>query len=193
MALQFLSEKATSSFFSIVFMTAFFCSEVPQPALARDNESKTNQTIKLRLKVSGPDNEWIRLEFNNDSETGQRVLTAYHTKRVKRSFESSLANGLLGFGAEELTSEVIDGYDGPVPLPSVNFHRWRDHKTLRLAFRPDACTENISVSDCGIEGTTSIVLPDETNIRMGKLTIEYAEEDLIRTITFRVPSEKGKK
>lgn len=190
MASQVLLKKLLCGFFSVVLMTALFYCDVLQPVFARDTQSKRNQTIKLRLKVSGPDNEWIRIEFNDDSNTGERILTAYHTKRVKRSFESSLANGLLGFGAEELASEVIDGYDGPVPLPSLNFHRWRDHKTLRLAFRPDTCTENIS--NCGTEGTTSIVLPNETDIRTGRLTIEYAEEDLIRSITFRVPSDKDK-
>lgn len=189
MASQVLLKKRLPSLFRFVLMTTLFYSDVPQAVFAQNTESEVNETIKLRLNVSGPDNEWIRIEFN-DNKTGQTVLSAYHTKRVKRSFESALANGLLGFGAEELASEVIDGYDGPVPLPSVNFHRWSDHETLRLAFRPDTCTKNMS--NCGTQGKTSIVLPNGTDIRRGRLTIEYAEEDLIRTITFRLPSDKDK-
>ena len=156
MASQVLHKKRLPSLFRFILITTLFYCDVPQAVFAQNTESEVNETIKLRLNVSGPDNEWIRIEFN-DNKTGQTVLSAYHTKRVKRSFESGLANGLLGFGAEELVSEATDGdYDGPVPLPSVNF------------------------------------LPNRTDIQRGRLTIEYAEEDLIRSITFRLPSDKDK-
>lgn len=170
---------------SLVSLTTLFYLEAIQPVIAWDaeNKSETSQKIKLKLDVSGPDNEWIRIDID-DSKAGNRVITAYHTKRVKRSFPSNLANGVLEFGA----SEIIDGYDGPVPFPRINFHKWADHKTLRLLFKPNHCPE--SMPNCATKGTTSIVLSNGTDIRAGKFTIEYAEKDLIRTITFKIPSDK---
>ena len=61
----------------------------------------TSQIMKLRLGVSGPDNEWVRFEMDS-GETGDIILRAYHTTRVRRTFLSELTTGLLSFGAEEL-------------------------------------------------------------------------------------------
>ncbi|MEL6223235.1 MAG: hypothetical protein AAFR31_11400 [Cyanobacteria bacterium J06627_8] len=164
------------------------------PASAQDADAveaaeATSQIMKVRLGVSGPDNEWVRFEMDS-GETGDIILRAYHTTRVRRTFLSELTTGLLSFGAEELVSGITDGdYEGPVPIPGINFHRWDDHETLSLSFNPDQCPDTIST--CPIQGTTSIVLPEGTDIREGSFTIEYAEEDLIRTITFRMPTEEA--
>lgn len=161
-------------------------------------EREANQFVKVRLELSGPDNEWIWIETNNNG-TGANILTAYHTKRVRRELLSNLSTIALRVGAEQLASEVFDGYDGPVPIPNVSFYRWADHETRQLVFVPDGCSENSPAlpgneqqsgqSGCVITGTTSITLPSGTDIRSGLFTIEYTEEDLMRTITFRVPSE----
>ncbi len=159
-------------------------------------QRKANQVIKVRLRLSGLDNEWIRIEMSNNG-TEDNVLTAYHTKRVRRKLLSNLSSSALRVGTEKLASEVIDGYDGPVPVPDINFYRWANHETRRIVFVPNGCSESFPTlpgqqpkqSSCVITGTTSITLPSEADIRAGLLTIEYAEEELIRTITFRVSSE----
>jgi hypothetical protein len=43
--------------------------------------------------------------------------------------------------------------------------------------------------DCAITGIDSLLLAEEMDIRRGKLTIEYKEGDLLRSITFRLPTE----
>jgi hypothetical protein len=163
-------------------------------------ENGANQIIKVRLRLSGPDNEWIRIETSNNG-AGGTVLTAYHTKRVRQTLLSNLATGLLSFGAEELASEAIDGYDGPVPVPDINFYRWAAHETQRIVFVPVGCSDNsptplgngqqLGQSSCVITGTNSITLPAGIDIRLGLLTIEYAEQDLVRTITFKVPPDRS--
>lgn len=164
------------------------------------SENGANQIIKVRLKLSGPDNEWIRIEMSNN-RAGGTVLTAYHTKRVRRTLLSNLATGFISFRAEELASEAIDGYDGPVPVPDINFYRWANHETRQIVFVPDGCSDNSPVplgngqqlgqSSCVITGTNSITLLAGIDIRGGLFTIEYAEQDLVRTITFRVPPERS--
>jgi hypothetical protein len=152
-------------------------------------QASQEQSIKVRLGVSGVDNEWIRIDGNLATGT----LTVYHTTRVRQALLSDVATALLGVGAGALVSEAIDGYNGPVPTPNLNFHRWVDHQTRRLLFVPDDCSEASSTpernlpSPCTISGTNTIALPPNTNIRAGTWTIEYTEETLIRTIAFRIP------
>lgn len=167
---------------------------VQQQAIPQEN--RANQIIRVRLKLSGPDNEWIRIETS--SSTGETTLRAYHTKRVRQNLPSRAATGLLNFGVRELVDEAFDGYNGPVLVPSLNFYQWADHETRRLAFIPDRCLGNSPTSvvsnqpSCAIAGTNSITLPAGTDIHTGLLTIEYAEKDLIRSITFRIPLVRGR-
>lgn len=166
---------------------------------ANPRENKASQIIKVRLGVSGPNNEWILIE-TSDNVQGQTIFRAYHTTRVKQNLLSGVVTNVLSFGAGQLASEVIDGYNGPAPVPDINFYRWADHKTRRLVFVPDSCSRNSPAplengqlsaqSTCAITGTESITLPTGTDIYAGLLTIEYTEENLIRTITFRVPTQR---
>lgn len=158
-------------------------------------KNQSNQIIKVRLKLSGPDDEWIRIETSSN-ESGETVLSAYHTKRVRQKLWSNVATGVLGLGAGELVDEVIDDYDGPVPIPSINVYRWADHATRRIAFVPVGCSDmptslgdrlRLGKTSCVLTGTKSITLPAGMDIRVGLLTIEYLEEELVRTITFEVP------
>jgi hypothetical protein len=157
---------------------------VPQ----QSSTETTSQPIKVRLGISGIDNEWIR--FDRNPETG--VLNIYHTTRIRQALLSDVATGLLSAGAGELVGAAIDGYNGPVPIPNLNFYRWSDHPTRRLFFVPDGCLESAPIpgnpaAGCVAAGTNTIALPQNTDIQAGTWTIEYAEEDLVRTITFRIP------
>lgn len=144
------------------------------------------QVIKMKLETSGPDNEWIRIEM---SENTVKVL---HTTRSNRGI-SKLFNGVLGAVS-------------PVPLPGVNFSKWNDHATTRVAFESDSCSllqrlkrpENSapqisqpSSQACAIVGTDSVFLAQGMDIRRGRFTIEYTEGNLLRSINFRIPAENS--
>jgi hypothetical protein len=148
-----------------------------------------DRTIKVRLKRSGVDDEWVRVEISNDA--AGETLRAYHTTRVKQRLLSTLITGVANFGSEALVSELTDGYDGPVPVPDINFHRWADHPTQHLTFVPEGCDAEISdrQSICAIRGTDTLRLPVGTEIQAGQLTIEYLEESLVRSVTLIIPSE----
>jgi hypothetical protein len=154
---------------------------------AKGDAEPVSELIKLRLETSGPDNEWIRIE--TEQMTDNRVINAYHTTRIRRGLLSDVANGAIGTTASLLS---------PLPVPfGVNFHRWEDHPTLSLAFKPDECPTDLPQFDnqrfnsrtCLISGAESLILPVQLNIHEGVFTIEYQEKDLIRTITFRLPLE----
>lgn len=166
--------------------------------------SESAQVIKIKLEISGPDNEWIRLEtIDRENST---VLSAYHTRRVRRTLISNIVTGLVEVSTEELAGEVIDGYDGPVIVPDINFYRWADHTTRRIFYVPDGCTEEAIIlpeavspeesnasnqTSCIIAGTDTITLPPDTNIRTGTIILEYIEQDLVRSIAFRIPPENS--
>ena len=51
---------------------------------------------------------------------------------------------------------------------------------------PFQANQKNCLPSCAIKGTDSVVLPEGTDIRKGRFTIEYTEGDLLRTITFRI-------
>lgn len=179
------------------------CQRYPLNSRCQENNQKNQleskaDIVKVRLEVSGTQNEWIRIETSN-SESGKTTFKAYHTTRVKQNLLSGITTNLLSFGLGQLANEVIDGYNGPAPVPDINFYSWSDHKTRRLTFIPDSCLDSstslenfqpLGQPSCAITGINSIVLETGTNIHAGLLTIEYIEKNLIRTITLRVPQNK---
>ena len=153
------------------------------PLLQVHAQANNYKTIKIRLKTPGSNQEWLRIEVN-----GNTVKPIY-TIRTNRNF-SGVVNSALG---------VVS----PVPLPSVRFDKWLDAQTTRVIFEPESClsqqpqpTENsiqtsqpFCLPSCAIVGTDSVLLPEGTDIHQGRFTIEYTEGELIRTITFKIPSQ----
>ena len=167
-----------------------FCQEFPlnsrcegYTSSPQEAANEDNQIVKVKLETSGPNNEWIRLEMQPNA-TGEMVLKAYHTTRSRKGLLSGAIDGVLGAVS-------------PVPLPGIfNFYRWGDHQTLSLAFQPDSCSSSSTgnaqqkATSCTITGIDSLVLPASADIHAGVFTIGYQEEDLARSIGFRVPSER---
>jgi hypothetical protein len=144
--------------------------------------------VKLRLKTSGPDNEWIRIERQEERE-GERVKLIHTTR--DRTTASKVFNGVLGAVS-------------PIPIPNIDSHKWYDHPTTRVVFVPDSCSiaqqfnpasnsniqsDRLQSSSCSVAGTDSVTLARGTDIYKGRFTIEYQEGDLLRSITFRVPND----
>lgn len=152
------------------------CQKFPLNSRCQGDKSSTaiaarvQQVIKLKLETSGSDDEWIRLERMGNT------VKLLHTTRVKTVF-----------------SQVINGISSaaPIPIPRIfNFYKWDDHPTTKVAFMSDSCLllQRLKLSkDCKIIGTDTLLLAEEIDIRRGKLTIEYREGDLLRSITFRLP------
>jgi hypothetical protein len=126
--------------------------------------------IKHELDTSGRNDEWVRLEVTGD------VVKLLHT-RVGESEASSVINSVAGL---------------VLPVTPPAFYRWYDHKTSRVAFKPDGCDESgirATPSTCLITGIETLTLPSGRNIRQGLITIEYADRKLIRSVTFRLPEK----
>jgi hypothetical protein len=127
--------------------------------------------IKHELDTAGRNDEWVRLEVTGN------VVKLLHT-RVGESQTSSVINSLAGLGG--------------LPVTPPTFYRWYDHKTTRVAFKPDDCTERgipVTPSTCLITGIDALTLPPGRNIRQGLITIEYEDRKLIRSVTFRLPKK----
>lgn len=91
---------------------------------------KTRKIIKMRLKTPGFNNEWLRIEVD------ENTVKPIHTIRTNRSF-SGVVNSALGAVS-------------PVPLPNLRFDKWLDSPTTRVVFQPDSCSmspspENLSL------------------------------------------------
>ncbi|NET38396.1 MAG: hypothetical protein F6K19_41445 [Cyanothece sp. SIO1E1] len=161
------------------------------PVNQLEAEDESNSVMKVQLERSGADDEWVRFEMTDD-EAGKMILTAYHTTRAKRGLFSGVANGM--------TNGMTGLIPFPLPLPfSINFHRWYDHPTLSLTFQPDTCPVSASIKlnpeidqapVCKFKGTESITLPAETDLYAGTFTLEYQDEEMIRTVKFRIPLEE---
>ena len=124
------------------------------------------KTIKLNLKRSGEDDEWIRLE-----KQGNKV-GLLHTTKVK----------------DFLPSLILDAAFGLVPYPlpfDSSKYKWEDHQVIKLSFKSDRC----KTDDCIVTGNKVLNLPAETNIYQGLFTIEYKEKKLIRSLSFRIPPD----
>jgi hypothetical protein len=146
-------------------------------AQAQKNNSKPIQApeikptiIKYELDTSGRNDEWVRLEVTGD------VVKLLHT-RVGQSEASSAINSVAGL---------------VLPVTPPNLYRWYDHKTTRVAFKPDDCAESAipeTPPACLITGIETLTLPSGRNIRQGLITIEYEDRKLIRSVTFRLPEK----
>lgn len=143
-----------------------FSHEAKEAAIA----TGASQVIKLRLKTSGSDNEWIRIERSGN------IVRLLHTTRAKKQF-SRVINSLASAA--------------PIPVPRIfNFYQWYDRQTTYIAFEPDIWkllqqlklsktsvpqTRHTSDPSCTITGTDSVFLSARMDIRHGSFTIEYQE------------------
>jgi hypothetical protein len=159
---------------SAVTIAAVFNGVILQSATAQPNQPETNnqtcQIIRYRPEISGPDNEWIRIERCGST------IRAIPTRRGNEN------RGVLG------VVNVVTDLAGP----RAGFTRWYDHSVTRIAFQPDRCSANSASSDsssCVITGTEELLLPANIDVYNGQFTIEYKDGELLRSITFRLPTE----
>jgi hypothetical protein len=138
------------------------CSKFPQNSYCLQAPP---QVIKIQLDRSGKKDEWIKIEKQENK------IKVKHTTQVKDNLVSGIFDSALSFV--------------PVPLPfvEVNKYNWKDHQVTRITFQPDGCQSN----SCIIKGSNTLTLPDKTNIYRGLLTVEYLEENLLRSLTLRIP------
>lgn len=131
-------------------------------------QQKPLQVVKFNLNPSGEDDEWIRLEQQDNR------VKLVHTTKVKDGLVSGVLNGAIG--------ALV-----PIPLPFVkaNKYDWQDNIVTAISFKSDRCKNE----KCVVSGKNSVTLPEGVNIYQGKFTIEYREEDLERALTFRIPAD----
>lgn len=175
-----LNSVQTSSTIGLGLIEALFITGMIVPiAQAQGNNPKPIKEpaikptiIKYELDTSGRNDEWVRLEITGD------VVKLLHTR----------------VGASETSSAIssVAGLIPNLPISPPTFYRWYDHKTTRVAFKPDDCTESgnqATRSSCLITGIETLTLLPGRNIRKGLITIEYEDRKLIRSVTFRLPEK----
>jgi hypothetical protein len=147
-----------------------------QPNVSEPNVSQPAvqpEMIKYELDMSGKHDEWVRIEVTGD------VAKLLHT-RVGPSGATTMLNSLLS-----AVSTVV-----PAVRSGPNLHRWYDHKTTHVAFKPDGCMENTEPPPtCLITGVDTLTLPAGSHIRNGLISIEYEDRNLLRSVTFRLPAK----
>ena len=141
-----------------------FCQDFPFNSRC---QKPATEIINLNLDRSGEDDEWVRIEKQDNK------IKLLHSTKVKDGLVSGALNGALGFV--------------PIPLPFVeaNKYDWNDHRVTGVAFKSDGCKSD----GCIVTGTNTLVLPEGTDIYAGLFTIDYQEQDLKRSLSFRIPAD----
>lgn len=140
-----------------------FCAKVPFNSYC---QQKPVQVFQLNLARSGEDDEWIRIE-----KKGNKV-NLLHTTKVEDFWGSLIINGALGFI--------------PYPIPfDTNKYNWDDHQVIQVSFKSDRC----QTDSCIITSKKTLNLPSGTNVYRGLFTIEYQEEELRRSLSFKIPAD----
>ena len=140
------------------------CSKFPQNSYCLQ---KPLQVLRVQLDRSGENDEWIRLEKQDNT------IKILHRTRAKDDLVSGILNGALGLV--------------PVPLPFVelNDYDWKDHQVTEVTFQPDGCESD----SCTVTGVDTLILPQGIDIYAGLLTVKYQEQELGRSVTLRVPTD----
>ena len=148
------------------FDRSSFCEEYPFNSRC---QQEPLEVIRLNLKSSGDDDEWIRVE-----KTGNTVRPI-HTTQV----EGGIASGIFNRAVDILYWHLI---------PDLKQYNWADHQVTQVSFKSDRCKSK----NCEITGSKTIELPEQTNIHQGLFTIQYQEEDIQRSLSFRIPRDAEK-
>jgi hypothetical protein len=140
-----------------------FCAKVPLNSYC---QQKPVQVFQLNLARSGEDDEWVRIE-----KKGNKV-NLLHTTKVEDFWGSLIINGVLGFI--------------PYPIPfDTNTYNWDDHQVIQVSFKSDRC----QTDSCIVTSKKTLNLPAGTNVYQGLFTIEYQEEELKRSLSFKIPTD----
>lgn len=141
-----------------------FCDRFP----ANSQCQQSIEVIKLKLNRSGEKDEWIEIEKRDDR------VKLWHSTKVK----DGLISGILNAGLEAIPI--------PVPLPELNKYNWQDHQTIKVSFQSDACKN----ANCVVSGTAdTLIMPKRMNLHGGMFTLSYEEENLKRSVSFRIPPQ----
>jgi hypothetical protein len=140
-----------------------FCAKVPLNSYC---QQKPVEVFQLNLDRSGEDDEWVRIE-----KKGNKV-NLLHTTKVEDFWSSLIINGALSFI--------------PYPIPfDTNTYNWDDHQVIQVSFKSDRC----QTDSCIITSKKTLNLPAGTNVYQGLFTIEYQEEELRRSLSFKIPAD----
>lgn len=141
-----------------------FCEKFP---LNSRCQKSAMEVIKLKIDRSGKNDEWVRIEKQNNE------VKLLHTSKAKDVLSSGILNGGLSLV--------------PIPLPfvEINNYNWKEHQTTEVSFKSDRCkTEN-----CIVTGKDTLTLPEDADLYGGLFTIEYQEKGYKRSLSFRIPAD----
>lgn len=181
--------------------------------------NKTRKTIRMRLKNPGSDNEWLRIEIDGNTVKPihtirtNRNFTGLVNSALGAVSPVPLPSVRFDKWLDAPTTRVVFQPDScsispppqvpqnsspqenqqvsPPPQPGENSTASVNQSPPPQSAQniPFQANQKNCLPSCAIEGTDSVVLPEGTDIRKGRFTIEYTEGDLLRTITFRIRDE----
>ena len=162
----------------------------PQNSESVDSLETSSQVVNVHLNVTGPEDEMVMLEINEET-VGDIRLSAYHIERTEDDGFFTLSNLLNG----------AIGVVSPVPIPFDLFQSFTSQasQTEYIAFTPDNCMEQMplmngqgfQLADCSIVGTDTLFLSEDVDIRSGFFTLGYMEGTLLRAIIFRIDEHEA--
>jgi hypothetical protein len=99
-------------------------------------------------------------------------LISYIQTKAEDFWGSLIVNGALSFI--------------PYPIPfDTNTYNWDDHQVIQVSFKSDRC----QTDSCIVTSKKTLNLPAGTNVYQGLFTIEYQEEELRRSLSFKIPAD----
>ncbi|MEL6929021.1 MAG: hypothetical protein AAFO95_10330 [Cyanobacteria bacterium J06600_6] len=123
--------------------------------------------------------EWIRIK-----KSGNKIQL-FHSDRRVDSLVSLATGGAASLIPEPgILSLLPFSWLDLLPL-DLNKYDWQDHQVTQVSFKSDRC----QFDDCIVSGTTTIDLPANTKFSQGLFTVEYTEQELLRSVTFRIPAD----
>ncbi|MEO0013054.1 MAG: hypothetical protein RLZZ535_1443 [Cyanobacteriota bacterium] len=160
---DFAANKSNQKINQHVMERDTFCAKAPLNSYC---QQKQVEVFQLNLDRSGEDDEWVRIE-----KKGNKV-NLLHTTKVEDFWSSLIINGALSFI--------------PYPIPfDTNTYNWDDHQVIQVSFKSDRC----KTDSCIITSKKTLNLPQGTNVYQGLFTIEYQEEELRRSLSFKIPAD----
>ncbi|MEL6496218.1 MAG: hypothetical protein AAFQ41_14010 [Cyanobacteria bacterium J06623_7] len=159
--------------------------EVTRHQLNRDDfctdywfNSRCQQEPAETIDFNLVDEEWIRIvktENRLQFVLAQRHEDAFVSLITEEGASFVPLPGLLDLAPFSLLDLL--------PL-DLNRYHWQDYEITEVVFQGDRCQ-----ASCRVVGKNAVELPEQTHFSQGWFTVKYQQQELRRSVTFRLPPD----